>query len=77
MKSEEETLKSWFCYLLAVLLLFSCEVLSDTTDCSTPDFRVLHYLLEFAQTHDTESMMPYNHLIFCCPLLLLNEGLFQ
>ena len=23
----------------------------DTTDCSTPDFPVLHHVLEFAQTH--------------------------
>ena len=39
-------------------------------DCSTPGFPVLHYLSEFAQTH-VESMMPFNHLILCHPLLLL------
>ena len=35
-------------------LLFSCQVMSDACDlmdCSTPGFPVLHYLLEFAQTH--------------------------
>ena len=34
-------------------MLFSCLVvwtLCDATDCSTPGFPVLHYLLEFAQT---------------------------
>ena len=32
-------------------------------DCSTPDFPVLHYLLEFVQTHVIELVMPSNHLI--------------
>ena len=39
-------------------------------DCSTPDFQVLHYLPEFAQLMSIESVMPFNHLIFCQPLLL-------
>ena len=39
-------------------------------DCSTPGFPVLHYLPKFAQTH-IQSMMPSNHIILCCPLLLL------
>ena len=29
----------------------SCPTLCDPMDCSTPDFPVLHYLPEFAQTH--------------------------
>ena len=29
----------------------SCPTLWDLVDCSTPGFPVLHYLLEFAQTH--------------------------
>ena len=45
--------------------------LSDPVNCSTPGSSVLHYLLEFAQTHAIESMMPSNHLILCRPLLLL------
>ena len=40
-------------------------------DCSIPGFPVLHCLLEFAQTPSIESVMPSNHLILCCPLLLL------
>ena len=39
-------------------------------DCSLPGFLVLHYLLEFAQIH-VRWVMPSNHLILCCPLLLL------
>ena len=38
---------------------------------SIPDFPVLHYLLEFAQTHVLEFVMPSNHLTLCCPLLFL------
>ena len=39
-------------------------------DCSTPGLLVYHQLPEFTQTHVIESVMPSNHLIFCCHLLL-------
>ena len=53
---------------------FSCSVqLCNPMDCSTPSFLVHHQLLEFAQTHSIESMMPSNHLILCRPLLLLHS----
>ena len=42
----------------------SCLTLCDPMDISTPGFPVCHYLLEFAQTYA-------QHLILCCPLLLL------
>ena len=42
-------------------------------DGSIPGFPVLHHLLEFAQTHVHESVMPSNHLILCHPLLLLTS----
>ena len=45
--------------------------LCDPMDCSIPGFPVLHQLLELAQTHVQKLVMPSNHLIFCCPLLLL------
>ena len=45
--------------------------LCDPVDCSTPGFPLLHCLLESAQTHVVESMMPSNHLILCHPLRLL------
>ena len=33
-------------------------------------FPCLHHLLELAQTHSIEFVMPSNHLILGCPLLL-------
>ena len=40
-------------------------------NCSTPSLPVYHQLPEFTQTYPSESMMPFNHLFLCCPLLLL------
>ena len=40
-------------------------------NCGTPGFPVLHHLPEFVQLMSTESVMPSNHLILCCSLLLL------
>ena len=49
-----------------------CPTLCSPKNCSMPDLPVPHYLLEFSQTHvSTESVMPSNHLILCCLLLLL------
>ena len=58
-----------------LLSLFSHSVMSDSLwphalwharlPCPSP------FLLEFAQTHVHWVMMPSNHLILCCPLLLL------
>ena len=39
-------------------------------DCSTPGFSVLHYLLEFAQTHVRWVDGAIQHFILCRPLLL-------
>ena len=36
-----------------------------------PGFPVLYYLFEFAQAHVHYSVVPFNSLILCCPLLLL------
>ena len=47
-----------------------CPTLCDPMDCSTPGLPVYHHLPEFAQTHVHQVMMPSNHLILCCPLLL-------
>ena len=50
----------------------SSPTLSSPMDCSTPGFPVHHQLLEFLlKFMDIESVMPSNHLILCCPLLLL------
>ena len=40
-------------------------------DCSTPGLPVHHQLPELAQLMSIELVMPSNHLILCCPLLLL------
>ena len=48
-----------------------CPALCNPMDCSTPGFPVHHQLPELAQTHVHQVMMPSNHLILCCPLLLL------
>ena len=45
--------------------------LCDPMGCSTLDFPVLHHLLELAQTHVHWVSDASNHLIVCCPLLLL------
>ena len=48
----------------------SCPTLCDSIDCSMPGLLVHHQLPEFAQTY-AYSVMPSNHLILCCSLLLL------
>ena len=55
-----------------VVQLLSCVQLCDPVDCSTSGFPVIHRLPEFAQIHVIELVMPSNHLILCCPLLLLS-----
>ena len=50
-----------------------CPTLYDPMDCSTPGFPVLHYLPEFAQTPVRWVSDTIQHLILCCPLLLLHS----
>ena len=40
-------------------------------DCSTPGFPVHHHLPELLKLMSIKSVMPSNHLLLCCPLLLL------
>ena len=51
--------------LAVVVQSLSCVWPSVTYECSTPSFTVSCFL------RPTESVMPSNHLILCCPLLLL------
>ena len=44
--------------------------LCDSTDCSMSGFPTLHHLPELAKLMPIESVMPSNHLVLCCPLLL-------
>ena len=49
-----------------------CPTTCDPMGCSMPGLPVHYQLPEFTQTHvyGHEMVMPSNHLIFCCPLLL-------
>ena len=49
----------------------SCLTLCDPMNHSTPGFPVHHQLAESTQTRVHWVVMPSNHLILCCPLLLL------
>ena len=46
----------------------SCPTLCDPIDCSFPSFPVHHQLISI------ETVMLPNHLILCCPLLLLSSN---
>ena len=48
----------------------SCLTLCNSLYCSMPGFPVLHHLLNLLDLMSIESVMPSNHLILCCPLLL-------
>ena len=50
---------------------WSFPTLYDAMGCSTSGLPVLHQLLKFAQTHVHKSVMTFNHLVLCHPLLLL------
>ena len=49
----------------------SCLTLFNPMDCCMPGFPVHHQLMELAQTHVHQVSDAINHLILCCPLLLL------
>ena len=59
------------CVCVCVLVARSCPALCNPMDCSMPGSPVLHYLLEFAQTHVHWVGDAIQSLILCCPLLLL------
>ena len=60
--------------ILSVIVVVVAQSLSCIQLCSMWDSSVLHCLPEFTQTHVYESVMPFNHLTLCCPLLLLPSG---
>ena len=51
-------------------LLSHVQLFCDPMDCSTPVFPVHHQLPELTKLMSIKSVMPSNHLILCCPLLL-------
>ena len=70
-------------YVFVVVQLLSCLTLCDPVDCSTPDFPVLHYLPEFAETHVhsiSDAIQPSHPRLPPSPLALnlsQQQGLFQ
>ena len=60
-----------FMIIVVVVQSLSCVQLCATPLTAVPRLPVLHHLLEFAQFTFTELVMISNHLILCCPLLLL------
>ena len=69
----------WICRLITK----SCPIHCDPMDCSTPGFPLLHYLLEFAQTHKhwvddaIQSSHPLSTLSPLALSLSQHQGLFQ
>ena len=49
----------------------SCLTLCDPMNCSTPGLLSITNSWSLPKLMPIESVMPYNHLIFCCSLLLL------
>ena len=49
----------------------SCLIVRDSMDCSTPGFPVLHLSRSLLKLVSIELVMPSNHLVLCCLLLLL------
>ena len=47
-----------------------CLTLRNPMDCSTPGFPVPHHLWSLPKFMSIVLVMPSNHLILCCPLLL-------
>ena len=90
--SEDKTCFMWcfyfffpvsFVYHLLCSVAQSCLTLCIPVDCSTPDFPLLHYLPEFAQTHVhrvSDAIQPFHSLLSpSSPALNLSQhqGLFQ
>ena len=48
-----------------------CPTLFNSMDCSMPGVPVFHHLHRVLKRMSIESVMPSNHLVLCCPLLLL------
>ena len=62
---------SWLVSGICCSVPQTCPTLCNPMDCSMPGFPVLHHLLELLKLMSIEPMMPSNHLVLSCPLLLL------
>ena len=66
LKTQTIALVKQFCYLVAT----SCLTLCNPTGFSMPGFPVPYHFSEFAKFMSIELVMPSNHLILCCLVLL-------
>ena len=62
---------NFLCIIQFSSILQLCLTLCDPVYYSIADFPVHHQLLELLKLMSIKSVMPSNHLILCCPLLLL------
>ena len=69
-KKENEKCPSTFSSVQFIAVAQSCPTLCDSMDRSTPGLPVHHQLPDLTQLMSIESVMPSNHLIHRCPLLL-------
>ena len=60
--------EGWHC---CCLVTKSCLTLGCPTDCSMPSFSIFAIYQSLLKLMSIESVMPSNHLVLCCPLLLL------
>ena len=72
-RSPQSTEYGSLCYTVGSYSVqsLSCVRLCDPMDCSTSGFPVHHNPQSLLKLMSIESVMPSNHLIVCCPLLLL------
>jgi len=63
----------WQC--IVIVQSHSRVQICDPMNCSTPGFPVLHHLQSLLRLLSIASMMPPNHLVLCCPLLLCFQSL--
>ena len=62
--------KTYIPKICSCLIAKSCPVLCDPMDCSTPGFPVFTISWSLLKLMPIELVMPSNHLILCCPVLL-------
>ena len=60
-----------YCSLYSFSSVQSCPTLCDPMNSSTPGLPVHHQPRSLQKPMSIESVLPSNHLILCCPLLLL------
>ena len=63
--------KPWFSSVQFISVTQLCPTLCDPMNCSTPGLLSITISRSSLKLTSIESVMPFSHLILCCPLLLL------